>query len=314
MVLGLDLWVNGMHILDNAVERTIEYIEKMPKSIRKAYGQFFTSKETAVFMASLFSLPENNSELSVLDPGAGSGLLSIAIIDRIQDYPFNLVKVVCYENDPTILNLLKSNLEYAAQHSKIRIEYRIIEDNYILSQELEYNGMLGANSNPPKYDIVIGNPPYKKISKDALEARAMPDVCYGAPNLYFLFLKMAVFNLKENCEMVFIVPPTAQRGQRWLTMRPRCCRKKISRQYLFLLWWTKPTKVSCSWARTATRPLSGSATSTARARKYSLGCIIPLQKKIFTVALCSHRRRCSVMTGHPCLWALTARARLLRFT
>lgn len=28
-----------------------------------------------------------------------------------------------------------------------------------------------------------------KIAKDAAEALAMPEVCYGAPNLYFLFVQ-----------------------------------------------------------------------------------------------------------------------------
>lgn len=48
--------------------------------------------------------------------------------------------------------------------------------------------MLGANLEPEKFDFVIGNPPYMKIAKDAPEALAMQDVCYGAPNLYFLLL------------------------------------------------------------------------------------------------------------------------------
>lgn len=38
-------------LLDYVTQRTIEYIEKMPKSLRKKYGQFFTSSETASFMA-----------------------------------------------------------------------------------------------------------------------------------------------------------------------------------------------------------------------------------------------------------------------
>ena len=50
------------------------------------------------------------------------------------------------------------------------------------------------------------NPPYKKIPKDAVEAHAIPDICYGAPNLYFLFTEMALFNLKNDSEMVFIIP------------------------------------------------------------------------------------------------------------
>ena len=63
-----------MKLLDRVVESTTEYIETMPKTLRKKYGQFFTSKETAVFMAGLFNILEGCIEISVLDPGAGSGI------------------------------------------------------------------------------------------------------------------------------------------------------------------------------------------------------------------------------------------------
>ena len=46
-----------MSLLDFAIQTTKKYIEQMPKSQRKKYGQFFTSKETAVFMAELFEVP-----------------------------------------------------------------------------------------------------------------------------------------------------------------------------------------------------------------------------------------------------------------
>lgn len=65
--------------------------------------------------------------------------------------------------------------------------------------------MIGGNDNPRKYDFVIGNPPYMKIPKDAPEATAMPEVCYGAPNLYFIFASMGLFNLCEDGEMVYII-------------------------------------------------------------------------------------------------------------
>lgn len=58
----------------------------------------------------------------------------------------------------------------------------------------------------PQYDLIIGNPPYKKIGKDAPEAKAMQFVCYGAPNLYFLFAAMGISNLNENGQMVYIIP------------------------------------------------------------------------------------------------------------
>jgi adenine-specific DNA-methyltransferase len=45
-----------------------------------------------------------------------------------------------------------------------------------------------------------------KIPKDAPEATAMPNVCYGAPNMYFLFASMGMFNLIEDGELVYIIP------------------------------------------------------------------------------------------------------------
>jgi hypothetical protein len=66
--------------------------------------------------------------------------------------------------------------------------------------------MLGGGTELKKYDFVIGNPPYMKILKDALETTAMPEACYGAPNLYFIFASMGLFNLCKNGEMVYIIP------------------------------------------------------------------------------------------------------------
>lgn len=195
-----------MSMIDYVVQATTEYIEHMPKTLRKKYGQFFTSKETASFMANLFTIPEQ-STISVLDPGAGSGILSVALIERLQIIDqIKEIHLVCYENDPNVLELLASNLAWVCSQTSIKIDYQIITENYITSQMLEYNYMLGANDNSPKYDVVIGNPPYMKVAKDAPEATAMPDVCYGAPNLYFLFAAMSLFNLKENGELVYIIP------------------------------------------------------------------------------------------------------------
>ncbi len=195
-----------MKLLDRVVESTTEYIETMPKTLRKKYGQFFTSKETAVFMAGLFNISEDSTEISVLDPGAGSGILSVALLERIDALSVKKVNLVCYENDDKIIPILKDNLEYAKNNVSFQLTYEIRNENYILDNEIDYNNMLGAKPYPYKYDIIIGNPPYKKIPKDAVEVHAMPDICYGAPNLYFLFTEMALFNLKNDSEMVFIIP------------------------------------------------------------------------------------------------------------
>ena len=173
-----------MNLLDRILETTYAYIDEMPKTQRKQYGQFFTSRETARFMASLFTIPDNKPELTILDAGAGSGVLSAALLERIESFPsVKEVHLVCYENDPNVIELLKKNLEYMKDNLSVSLSFCISQENYIVSQESDYNNMIDASSAPVKYDLIIGNPPYKKIPKDAAEALAMPDVCYGAPNL-----------------------------------------------------------------------------------------------------------------------------------
>ena len=153
-------------MLEKIIELTNEYIESMPKKERKKYGQFFTSMETARFMAGLYNIDEKKSKVSILDAGAGSGILSCAFIERLETIDsIQKIELTCYENDNNVLPLLKRNLEYCREKSGKKIVINIIEDNYILSQYLDFNHMIGGNDNPKKYDFVIGNPPYMKIPK-----------------------------------------------------------------------------------------------------------------------------------------------------
>ncbi|MGM0167989.1 adenine-specific DNA-methyltransferase [Enterococcus sp. AZ135] len=192
-------------MLEHIINNTLKYIEKQSKTERKKIGQFFTSKETAEYMASLFDITNfgNKSSISILDPGAGSGILTAALIERLEsECVINKVYITCYENNLDIINILVENLEFIKNKSKIEIDYTIFRDNYLISQGLAFE----AGTPFKKYDLVIGNPPYLKISKNSPEAVSMPSVCYGAPNLYFLFASMSLFNLKTNGQMVYIMP------------------------------------------------------------------------------------------------------------
>jgi len=203
---------NILNALDMTIKTTSEYIEGMTKDERKKYGQFFTGKETAEYMASLFDLDTpniaNKRKLTILDPGAGTGILSIALIERLESYEYiKCIELTCYETDEKVLDILRENLEFTKQRSRIVINYKIITENYITSQSNDFNhNNLLEDKESKKFDLIIGNPPYMKIGKDAPEALTMPEVCYGAPNMYFLFTAMSLFNLKADSEMVYIIP------------------------------------------------------------------------------------------------------------
>ena len=217
-----------MNLIDFVVESTTKYVADLPKNQRKEYGQFFTSKETAIFMASLFELPKNQKEISILDPGAGTGILSTALIDRLQSVKsIETINLVCYENDPKVRDVLKTNLEWVCCHSSKTIRYKVINENYILDQKVAYSKKDNCDSSSEKYDFIIGNPPYRKIKSDSPEALAMPDICYGAPNLYFLFTSMSVFNLKPDHELVFIIPRSWTSGAYFKKFREKLLRQCV---------------------------------------------------------------------------------------
>ena len=110
-------------MLDYIIERTNKYIEDMPKKDRKKYGQFFTSKETACFMAELYNIPENLSKIRILDAGAGSGILSCALLERLERMAsVQTIELTCYENDDNILGLLRDNLHTYQANSKKDIQ------------------------------------------------------------------------------------------------------------------------------------------------------------------------------------------------
>jgi len=196
-----------MNVLEYVRNQTKEFLDNMPKSVRKKKGQFFTSLETAVFMAERFDFSNCGEEVSILDPGAGTGILTVAFVDRLlKEKPDIRVRITCYETDTEVLPVLKNNLEYLKNSFKDSLNYRILEEDYILSQSNDFQENLLAAKDPEKYDYVIGNPPYLRIMRDNPAAIAMPKVVHGAPNLYFLFASMSLFNLKDNAEMVYIIP------------------------------------------------------------------------------------------------------------
>ena len=89
-------------MLEQIIEKTNQYIEEMPKKERKKYGQFFTSIETARYMAGLFVIPEQTT-VTLLDAGAGSGILTCAMIERLDKIEdIKEIIVTCYENDEVV--------------------------------------------------------------------------------------------------------------------------------------------------------------------------------------------------------------------
>lgn len=190
-------------MLGQIIENTDGFVASVPKDKRKKYGQFFTNESTAKFMASLFDFDLCKSDINVLDAGAGTGILSAAVVQELMNRGYQgHIHITCYETDNLVLPLLEKNMSILMEQANVSCVIR--KENYITSQSFATDSLFREDENI--YDFVIGNPPYLKISKDADEAKAMPGICHGAPNLYFLFWAMGIYNLKQGQELVYIIP------------------------------------------------------------------------------------------------------------
>lgn len=189
-------------------KNTFEYQKKVSKKDRKLKAQFFTTLSIAQYMSSLSSVDIGKEHLNILDCGAGTGILTCSLIDKLIEDGFNgAINIDLYENDEKIIQTLNKNMKlYTDKYKNIKIN--VIQDNFILSNKdawinHQFEGI---------YDIVIANPPYKKLVKSAEESVLMDKVVHGQPNIYFLFMSMSIKLLKTGGEMIFITPRSFTSG------------------------------------------------------------------------------------------------------
>ena len=185
-------------------------IRSTDENVRQQYEQYLTPKETASLAVSMFSEIGLNP-LKCLDLGAGTGILSTALFARYG----KAVDIFAVELDGVLAKICDNEL-----------------NSHGVSHQVYVGDALTKSFNI-QFDRVILNPPYKKIGKDAPEAAAMPDVCYGAPNLYFLFASMSLFNLKYDGEMVYIIPRSWTSGAYFRKFRQKFL-KEASLEHIHL--------------------------------------------------------------------------------
>jgi adenine-specific DNA-methyltransferase len=164
-------------------------------------GQFFTPARAAVLIASMPRLPESG-EFRVLDPGAGSGMLSAAVVSRVlAERPCLAVHVVAVERDHAVAPYLRETLEACKLASDGRATFEVIESDFIMAST-------GLQSDPrlAGADLVIQNPPYAKLAVSSAHRTAMRMAGVDAPNLYAAFLALGASALRRRGQLTAITP------------------------------------------------------------------------------------------------------------
>lgn len=212
---------------------------------RSESGQFFTPTEIARYLATWFQVDGfNRSSLHLLDPGAGSGVLTAALVERIVDLcgkgelpKLQEVALEVWELDADFLPALRQNLDACAgilRGVAINATLQIHHGSYIegASRALD-EGLFSLPSNSEITHAIL-NPPYRKISIRSKERALLTSVGIETSNLYSAFVLLAFRQLVDGGELAAITPRSFCNGPYFREFRYELVRDAVfKRIHLF---------------------------------------------------------------------------------
>ncbi|MFJ7073381.1 Eco57I restriction-modification methylase domain-containing protein [Streptomyces sp. NPDC098781] len=199
-------------LVSRTEERRLASSDALDTKERGKLGQFFTPAPAADFISALATLPDAH-ELRVLDPGAGAGSLTASLVARIvRERPGTRIHVTACEIDPNLHATLAATLEdcvKTAQSHGAHVEVDLIQGDFIAwagepGEMLEQQREL--------FDIVIMNPPYKKLAASSRERKIVGSVCTETSNLYTAFMALGVHLLAPGGQLLAITPRSFANG------------------------------------------------------------------------------------------------------
>jgi adenine-specific DNA-methyltransferase len=179
---------------------------------RARLGQFFTPSRAADLIAAMPRLPGAGT-LRILDPGAGVGSLTAALTARVlREAPDAGIEVVAVEVDELIYPALETTLaDCAAVASALGSSFTYTALRGDLTEAgTGFARETGALAAP--FDVVIMNPPYRKLTRRSAERLTLAAEGVDCSNLYTAFLAIGVNVLKEGGQLVAITPRSFANG------------------------------------------------------------------------------------------------------
>ena len=208
---------------DQADLYRFEMSRRLDPKKRSRMGQFFTPLPIATFMASMFR--KVVPDVSLLDPGAGAGILSAAFVQDMAERSAKPVSIrlESFELDPFVGSYLEKTLAdsaIAAQSAGMAYSATNRQQDFIKwgLEQLSDQGALW-DSEPPRFTHCIMNPPYKKIRSDHEHRKLIRKIGIETGNLYSAFMALAIKLLAPSGEMVAVVPRSFCNGPYFRSFR-----------------------------------------------------------------------------------------------
>lgn len=194
-------------LLDRAEQRRTAALATLDPVGQAARGQYFTPVRAAQIIAGLPHTPQED-RVRILDPGAGSGILSAAIVDRLRsERPDLSLHLVAVEDDTALHPVLRETLADLEQAAGVTTE--LVQDSFLT----------WATSTRSRFDLVIQNPPYAKLRTGTLAQSRLRAEGIVVPNVYAAFLSLGARLLDHGGQQVAITPRSWMNGPYYAAFR-----------------------------------------------------------------------------------------------
>ena len=203
---------------------------------RADLGQFFTPIGVARFMASMLQVREPPTDLRILDPGGGSGVLTAAVVAELCGRPECSRPAALHANVWELDARLAGDLDRTFEHCRavcakagvaFRGEHR--RGNFVLDAAVRADDQdLLEPERHPRFHVAIMNPPYRKLRSDSAERSRLSTAGIETSNLYSAFVWLALKLLAGGGELVAITPRSFMNGSYF-----RPFRQALSRELAF---------------------------------------------------------------------------------
>lgn len=225
-------WISKQQLNDAAFWISSIYAHLLPTDTRKDRALYFTPPELADrLIENLKSAGARLWQSRIVDPACGGAafLVPVALQLRVElkkkGFSANEVlrhlqkHLVGFELDPVLCRLSKFFLRMAL--------YTEIAE---VGREPKFQIILGDTTKKYKahvshFDVVISNPPYRKIPSEQLEKvkHRFSHIVNGQPNLYGLFMGMSLELAKQDGRIALLTPTSFLSGRYFKLLRQYLC-------------------------------------------------------------------------------------------
>jgi len=178
--------------MSELLKQTKAFMDEADISDRKSKGQYFTTKDLKD--KSLKNITIEDEE-DILENSCGTGEFIHSILEMNSN-----VNIDAFDIDINMIDIVSSH------HPSVNAQCR----DWLL------------DTSDKKYDKIIGNPPYFEISKEECIKRGYKKFlifCKSKPNIYSFFIAKSIESLKEDGELVYVVPTSMNNGYGFSPLR-----------------------------------------------------------------------------------------------